>query len=125
MNKAHLIEAVAERFGGEDYDDDPRTRAAYRKRAAEAVEEVLSAIAVEMAQGGTVRVTGFGTFEVQDVPARYARNPQTGERVRVKKCKRAKFIPGQNLTDLVNKRKKAPRKGSAIQKAPKGSLQAK
>lgn len=109
MNKAQLVEAVAEQLGG-------------RRAAAEAVDAVLDAIVRATVAGDRVSVTGFGTFERVDRSARYARNPQTGERVRVKKTSVPRFRPGQGFKDLVSGAKKLPKTGPSVKKAPKGSL---
>ncbi|MER6467844.1 HU family DNA-binding protein [Streptomyces collinus] len=110
MNKAQLVEAIAEKVGG-------------RQQAAEAVDHVLDAIVRAVVAGERVSVTGFGSFEKVDRPARYARNPQTGERVRVKKTSVPRFRAGQGFKDLVSGSKKLPRGGEvSVKKAPKGSL---
>ncbi|MGW7544153.1 HU family DNA-binding protein [Streptomyces sp. NPDC054770] len=110
MNKAQLVEAIADKMGG-------------RQQAAEAVDHVLDAIVRAVVAGERVSVTGFGSFEKVDRPARYARNPQTGERVRVKKTSVPRFRAGQGFKDLVSGSKKLPRGGEvAVKKAPKGSL---
>ncbi|MEV0736411.1 HU family DNA-binding protein [Streptomyces sp. NPDC050549] len=110
MNKAQLVEAIADKVGG-------------RQQAAEAVDAVLDAIVRAVVSGDRVSVTGFGSFEKVDRPARYARNPQTGERVRVKKTSVPRFRAGQGFKDLVSGSKKLPRGGEvAVKKAPKGSL---
>ncbi|MGI5458248.1 HU family DNA-binding protein [Streptomyces sp. CA-249302] len=110
MNKAQLVEAIADKVGG-------------RQQAAEAVDAVLDAIVRATVAGDRVSVTGFGSFEKVDRPARYARNPQTGERVRVKKTSVPRFRAGQGFKDLVSGSKKLPRGGEvAVKKAPKGSL---
>ncbi|MGW2646472.1 HU family DNA-binding protein [Streptomyces sp. NPDC001393] len=110
MNKAQLVEAIADKLGG-------------RQQAAEAVDHVLDAIVRAVVAGERVSVTGFGSFEKVDRPARYARNPQTGERVRVKKTSVPRFRAGQGFKDLVSGSKKLPRGGEvAVKKAPKGSL---
>ena len=110
MNKAQLVEAIADKLGG-------------RQQAAEAVDAVLDAIVRATVAGDRVSVTGFGSFEKVDRPARYARNPQTGERVRVKKTSVPRFRAGQGFKDLVSGSKKLPRGGEvAVKKAPKGSL---
>ncbi|MBP8533106.1 HU family DNA-binding protein [Streptomyces sp. MK37H] len=112
MNKAQLVEAIADKVGG-------------RQQAADAVDAVLDAIVRAVVSGERVSVTGFGSFEKVERPARYARNPQTGERVRVKKTSVPRFRPGQGFKDLVSGSKKLPRGGEvAVKKAPKGSLQA-
>ncbi|MEW1655208.1 MULTISPECIES: HU family DNA-binding protein [unclassified Streptomyces] len=110
MNKAQLVEAIADKLGG-------------RQNAAEAVDAVLDAIVRAVVAGDRVSVTGFGSFEKVDRPARYARNPQTGERVRVKKTSVPRFRAGQGFKDLVSGSKKLPKGGEvAVKKAPKGSL---
>lgn len=109
MNKAQLVEAIADRLGG-------------RQQAADAVDIVLDAIIRAVVAGERVSVTGFGSFEKVDRPARYARNPQTGERVRVKKTSVPRFRAGQGFKDLVAGTKKLPKNEVAVKKAPKGSL---
>ncbi len=110
MNKAQLVEAIADKVGG-------------RQAAADAVDAVLDAIVRAVVTGDRVSVTGFGSFEKVERPARYARNPQTGERVRVKKTSVPRFRAGQGFKDLVSGSKKLPRGGEvAVKKAPKGSL---
>lgn len=109
MNKAQLVEAIADKLGG-------------RQQAADAVDIVLDAIIRAVVAGERVSVTGFGSFEKVDRPARYARNPQTGERVRVKKTSVPRFRAGQGFKDLVAGTKKLPRNDVAVKKAPKGSL---
>ncbi|MFI5805410.1 HU family DNA-binding protein [Streptomyces sp. NPDC051561] len=109
MNKAQLVETIADKVGG-------------RQQAAEAVDAVLDAIVRAVVAGDRVSVTGFGSFEKVDRPARYARNPQTGERVRVKKTSVPRFRAGQGFKDLVAGSKKLPKNDVAVKKAPKGSL---
>jgi DNA-binding protein HU-beta len=110
VNKAQLVEAIADKLGG-------------RQQAADAVDAVLDAIVRATVGGDRVSVTGFGSFEKVDRPARYARNPQTGERVRVKKTSVPRFRAGQGFKDLVSGSKKLPKGGEvSVKKAPKGSL---
>lgn len=109
MNKAQLVEAIADKMGG-------------RQQAADAVDAVLDAIVRAVVGGDRVSVTGFGSFEKVDRPARYARNPQTGERVRVRKTSVPRFRAGQGFKDLVSGSKKLPKHDIAVKKAPKGSL---
>ncbi|MFD5033501.1 HU family DNA-binding protein [Streptomyces sp. NPDC058405] len=109
MNKAQLVEAIADKVGG-------------RQQAADAVDAVLDALVRAVVAGDRVSVTGFGSFEKVDRPARYARNPQTGERVRVKKTSVPRFRAGQGFKDLVSGSKKLPKNDVAVKKAPKGSL---
>ncbi|WP_439681523.1 HU family DNA-binding protein [Embleya sp. MST-111070] len=108
MNKAELVKAVADKIGEAD--------------AALAVDAVLDTIVRAVVAGEPVSVTGFGTFEKVARAARYARNPQTGERVRVKKTAVPRFRPGQGFKDLTSRRRKLPRSGPAFKKAARGTL---
>lgn len=77
MNKRELIDNVAERTGS-------------TKTIAEAaVNAVFDTIGNTVARGEKVALTGFGSFERADRPARDARNPATGAAIRVP----AKFVP--------------------------------
>jgi DNA-binding protein HU-beta len=109
VNKAQLVEAIQDQLGG-------------RQQAADAVDVVLDAIVRAVVGGDRVSVTGFGSFEKVERPARYARNPQTGARVRVKKTSVPRFRAGQGFKDLVSGTKKLPKNDVAVKKAPKGSL---
>jgi DNA-binding protein HU-beta len=109
VNKAQLVEAIQDRLG-------------VRQQAAEAVDVVLDAIVRSVVAGERVSVTGFGSFEKVERPARYARNPQTGERVRVRKTAVPRFRAGAGFKELVSGAKKLPRNDVAVKKAPKGSL---
>ncbi|GAA1346197.1 hypothetical protein GCM10009647_090660 [Streptomyces sanglieri] len=110
MNKAQLVTAITDKMGG-------------RQQAADAVDHVLDAIVRAVVAGERVSITGFGSFEKVDRPARYARNPQTGGRVRVRKTSVPRFRPGQGFKDLVGGTKKLPKGGAvSVRKAPKGSL---
>src|SRR5947209_12817452 len=96
MNKAQLIEAVADKLG------------ASKKDAGDAVDAVLDAVIATVAAGTKVSITGFGSFEKVKRPARTARNPRTGESVKVKASSAPKFKAGQGFKDVVNGDKKAP-----------------
>lgn len=109
MNKAQLVETIADRFGS-------------YQQAATAVDIVLDAIIRAVVSGERVSVTGFGSFEKVDRPARYRRNPQTGERVWVEPSAVPRFRAGQGFKDLVTGTKELPDyRGGALKKAPKGT----
>lgn len=96
MNKQELIEAVAKALD---------TSKAY---AGEVVDLFFSAeglIARELKKGGSVNLTGFGSFEVRKRAAREGRNPQTGATIKIKASKVPAFRPGKGLKDVVNKAK--------------------
>lgn len=88
MNKADLIEALTARLGD-------------RKAATAALDAVLSEIQNAVTKGDKVSITGFGVFEKRVRAARTARNPRTGETVKVKKTSVPTFRPGTNFKELV------------------------
>ena len=72
MNKAELVEAVAQNLS------------ITKKDAGANVDAVLDAITATLVAGDKVQLMGFGTFEVRERAARKARNPQTGEEIKIK-----------------------------------------
>lgn len=92
MNKAELVELVAER--GE-----------FTKRDTELVlNELLQAIQDTVASGGEVRLVNFGTFRPAFRQARDGRNPQTGESMKISAQTVPVFRPGKEFKDLVARR---------------------
>ena len=65
--------------------------------AAAAVNAVFSFIAESLAGGEDVRIGGFGTFKRVERAERMARNPRTGEKVRVPARRVAVFKPASDL----------------------------
>ncbi|MEM1200268.1 MAG: HU family DNA-binding protein [Pseudomonadota bacterium] len=70
--------------------------------AAEAVEATLNSISSELANGGEVRLVGFGTFSVSHRAASQGRNPRTGEAMMIPASNNPKFKAGKALKDAVN-----------------------
>ena len=62
------------------------------------MEEVKNAVAA----GETVQLVGFGTFEARSRAAREARNPKTGETLKIAAKKVPAFKPGKAFKDAVN-----------------------
>lgn len=89
MKKADLIKLVHEMLGGT------------KVQATQVFEAIFDAMGAEMAKGGTVDVSGFGKFVGKDRPARTARNPKTGETVKVPKTRVPKFRASKPLKELV------------------------
>lgn len=89
MNKAELVKAAAEKANLSQKD----TEAAL-KALTEAVTEAL-------AKGDKVQLTGFGTFEVRERAEREARNPRTGETLKVEAAKVPAFKAGAGLKNAV------------------------
>ncbi|QQK62588.1 HU family DNA-binding protein (plasmid) [Shewanella sp. LC6] len=90
MNKSELIMKVAE-----DADIS-------KAKADAAVNALINSVTEELKAGGTVALTGFGTFQVKERAARTGRNPQTGENIQIAAAKIPGFKAGKGLKDSVN-----------------------
>ena len=88
MNKAELIEALSARLGD-------------KKSANAALDAVLAEIQAAVTKGDKVAITGFGVFEKRIRGARTARNPRTGEAVKVKKTSVPAFRAGASFREMV------------------------
>nr|WP_281492885.1 HU family DNA-binding protein [Micromonospora sp. MH33] len=88
VNKAELIEALAVRLGD-------------RKTATAALDAVLAEVQAAVTKGEKVAITGFGAFEKRIRGARTARNPRTGEAVKVKKTSVPTFRAGAGFKEMV------------------------
>ncbi len=67
MTKTDLVELIYERVG------------VSKKEAGEAVNAVLEIIKDSLRRGEKVKISGFGSFIVNQKRARRGRNPQTGD----------------------------------------------
>ncbi|MFO8075075.1 MAG: HU family DNA-binding protein [Egibacteraceae bacterium] len=91
VNKSELVEAAADKAE------------LSKKDVATALDAVLDTITETVARGDKVALSGFGTFDRRERAARTARNPQTGEQMRVEASKNPGFKPGTAFKDAVNK----------------------
>ncbi len=89
MNKSELIEAVARNTGES------------KATAAKIIDETLDVIQGAVVTEGKVQLTGFGTFEARNRKARLARNPQTGEEVKVPATRVPAFKAGKAFKEAV------------------------
>ena len=63
---------------------------ATKKQATEVLDGLVAYIA-KNAKKDKVNIPGLGIFTVRSRPARWGRNPQTGERIRIKASKKVNF----------------------------------
>ena len=89
MNKSELIDAIAEKGGLSKTD------------AGKALDATIASITEALKAGDTVTLVGFGTFNVKERAARTGRNPQTGETIKIKAKKVARFKPGKGLSEKI------------------------
>lgn len=94
MNKKELIDAVAASTGQT------------KRLVADVLDDAIVTIQKQVKKGERVSLPGFGTFERRSRAARKARNPQTGETVKVKASKVPAFRPGTGFKEFVAGRKK-------------------
>ena len=95
MNKSELINALADKTN------------LSKKNAEKALNAFVDSISSALVKGDKVQLIGFGTFDVKKRPARTARNPRTGEEIKIKASKAPVFKAGKALKDKVNTKKKA------------------
>ncbi|NLO16484.1 MAG: HU family DNA-binding protein, partial [Clostridiales bacterium] len=74
--------------------------------AEKAINSVLNAVQKALKDGEKVQLIGFGTFEAKKRPARMARNPRTGEEIKVAASKAPTFRASKVFKDELNKKKK-------------------
>ena len=104
MNKAELIDVLTKKL---DVD---------RRSATEAVENVVDTIVRAVHNGDSVTITGFGVFEQRRRAARVARNPRTGETVKVKPTSVPAFRPGAQFKAVVSGAQRLPAEGPAVKR---------
>ena len=104
MNKAELIEVLTARMETD------------RRQATDAVEHLIDAIVRAVQKGESVTITGFGVFERRRRAARVARNPRTGETVKVRPTSVPAFRPGAQFKAIVSGSQKLPSEGPAVKR---------
>ncbi|GAA1998432.1 hypothetical protein GCM10009818_06120 [Nakamurella flavida] len=97
VNKTDLINQLAERLDGD------------KKAAQAAVEGIIDLVQREVHKGSSVSISGFGVFEKRARAARTARNPRTGDAVKVKKTTVPAFRPGKYFKDVIAGTVKLPK----------------
>lgn len=91
MNKQELVLKVAEKAS------------LSKKEAEKFVEAFMDTVADALVEGDKVALLGFGTFETRERAAREARNPATGETLKLAAKTVPAFKPGKALKEAVNK----------------------
>ena len=104
MNKAELIDVLTDKLGSD------------RRQATAAVENVVDTIVRAVHKGDSVTITGFGVFEQRRRAARVARNPRTGETVKVKPTSVPAFRPGAQFKAVVSGAQRLPAEGPAVKR---------
>src|SRR5277367_624864 len=104
VNKAELIDVLTEKLGSD------------RRHATAAVENFVDTVVRAVQKGESVTITGFGVFEQRRRAARVARNPRTGETVKVKPTSVPAFRPGAQFKAVVSGAQRLPAEGPAVKR---------
>ena len=91
MNKAELIEAIAQKAE------------LSKKDSEKALNAAVDAITAALKDGDKVSVVGFGTFETKTRAARLGRNPKTKEEIKIPASRIPGFKAGKALKDAIAK----------------------
>jgi DNA-binding protein HU-beta len=59
-----------------------------------------------MSRGEDVKINDFGKFKKVDRKARMGRNPFTGETIKIKASKKARFLPAKGLKEVISGERK-------------------
>lgn len=91
MTKSELIERLAFDHGGVN-----------KKEAELVVNTIFDSIGSALIDGDRVEIRGFGSFTIRERDAREARNPKSGEVVKIPAKKTPFFKTGKELRERVN-----------------------
>jgi DNA-binding protein HU-beta len=86
MNKAEMVSKIAEDAG------------IAKSQANAALDSFIDTVTKTLKAGDKITLVGFGTFSVSKRAARTGRNPQTGEAIKIKAKKVARFKAGKELS---------------------------
>ena len=74
-----------------------------KAQAKAALEATTNALKEALIAGDKIQLVGFGTFSINERPAREGINPATKEKIQIAAKKVAKFKAGAELADAINK----------------------
>ena len=89
MNKDQLLDVMSAKAG------------ISKKDAGLALDAFIDSVTSTLSSGGSVALTGFGSFQVSHRAARQGVNPKTGAKLQIPAMKVAKFKAGKGLKDAV------------------------
>ena len=89
MNRKELVDAISS-----------KTKKS-RKESDAFLNAFLNAVKGELKGGGSVNLVGFGSFKVVNRPARKARNPRTGAKIKIPARKAPVFKAGKGLKEVL------------------------
>ena len=72
-----------------------------KRESKDMVESFFEEIRVALEEGDSVKLSGFGNFQLRDKPQRPGRNPRTGEEIPISARRVVTFHASQKLKSLV------------------------
>lgn len=91
MTKADLADKLYEKIG------------LPKKEATAIVETLFESMKSILADGESIKITGFGTFLVRKKGSRRGRNPKTGTELEIEQRRVVTFKPSLQFKDIVEK----------------------
>ena len=92
MNKGELIDNIA---------TDAKIT---KKKANKMIDSFTSSVITALSNGDKVTIIGFGTFSISNRLARYGRNPQTGDKIKIKATKLPRFKASKSISETFGKK---------------------
>jgi len=89
MTKADIVNTLFEKVG------------LPKKEAQDIIEIILSTMKETFVEGESIKISGFGTFNVRKKGARRGRNPKTGEEIEITPRRVVTFRPSNPLKELI------------------------
>lgn len=91
MTKADLVRMIFEKVG------------LPKVESQKIVETIFETIKQTLSEGESVKISGFGTFNVKRKRERRGRNPQTGDNLQITARKVVVFKPSNIVKDIVKR----------------------
>ena len=91
MTKADLVDKIFEKIG------------LSKKEAQEIIEILFETMRQTFVEGESIKISGFGTFNVRKKVARRGRNPKTGDELEISPRKVITFRASNQLKDVLEK----------------------
>lgn len=72
-----------------------------KKQSEEILTDFVDHIGTNLKKGQKIRIAGLGILQVRARPARWGRNPATGEKIRIKASKKVAFRVAKDLKESI------------------------
>jgi DNA-binding protein HU-beta len=72
-----------------------------KKQSEEILNDAIGLVTKHLKKGDRIRITGLGILQVRKRAARMARNPATGEPIKIKASKKVAFRASKDLKEAV------------------------